>query len=190
MGGWPSLFLFYFGRAPTPPGGHHTGSGADQIQTDYQWLWPVVWHGPSIPGDLKNPSENASKTHWSIGLSLRRYSSIFSAVNSGILVVPSKFGRLKSRVCQVIRNFPNAESLVWSNPEDHWGDSGHNRRWLLCPAETTQRTQIFCVPVRTQFVPKARAVPDFPRERCSQRNKRENQQKVLKKLMMFWFWII
>ena len=88
----------------------------------------VVWHGPSIPGDLKNPSENASKTHWSIGLSLRRYSSIFSAVNSGILVVPSKFGRLKSRVCQVIRNFPNAESLVWSNPEDHWGDSGHNRR--------------------------------------------------------------
>lgn len=35
----------------------------------------VVWHGPSIPGDLKNPLENASKTHWSIGLSLRRYSS-------------------------------------------------------------------------------------------------------------------
>ena len=32
MGGWPSLFLFYFGRAPTPRGGTTRGSGADRYK--------------------------------------------------------------------------------------------------------------------------------------------------------------
>ena len=59
-------------------------------------------------------------------------------------------------------------SLVLSNPEDE-GGFGSQQEMTPCPetATTHQLRHTLCAssdPVRTQFVPKARAVPDFPRE--------------------------
>ena len=46
MWGWPSLFLFYFGRAPTPPGGtslfsdHQKLAAGDLLSSGSPIPWP------------------------------------------------------------------------------------------------------------------------------------------------------